>query len=42
MGTSKSMILVPLFYLKFLDSNSRLVVQELQIGGTSVVDLTFA
>ena len=35
MGTSKSLILVPLFYLKFPESNSLLVLQELQIGGTS-------
>jgi len=34
MGTSESIILVPLFYLKFLKWNSRLVMQELQIGGT--------
>jgi hypothetical protein len=34
MGTSKLMILVPLFYLKFLGSNWPLVVQELHIGGT--------
>jgi hypothetical protein len=34
MGTSKFMILVPLFDLKFLDEYP-LVPQELQIGGTS-------
>ena len=36
------MILVPLFLFEVPGSNSPLVVQELQIGGTSVVlDLTF-
>jgi hypothetical protein len=35
MGTSKLMVLVPLFYLESLGKNSPLAVQGLQIGGTS-------
>jgi hypothetical protein len=34
-GTSNSMILVPLFDLKFPEADSRHTVQEFQIGGTS-------
>jgi len=34
MGTSKTMIPVPLFDLKFLDGGTSPAPQELQIGGT--------
>ena len=36
------LILVPLFQLKFLNRIRPIVVQELQIGGTSAVGLIFA
>ena len=42
MGTSKYMILVPLFDLKSLEEILSRVSQGLQIGGTSVPVLTFA
>ena len=42
MGTIKHIDSSAAFLFEVPGSNSRLVVQELQIGGTSVVVLTFA
>src|SRR6516164_10826775 len=42
MGTSKLIDSIAAFLFEVPGSNSPLVVQELQIGGTRVVDLTFA
>jgi hypothetical protein len=42
MGTSKPIYASAAFLFEVPGSNSPLVAQELQIGGTSVVDLTFA